>query len=66
MGDFNNFLFFYFFFIFFGGGGGQENECFCGIFLGGHPKTGLGLGVISMHFKVFLKVNVQNGDIFGG
>ena len=28
------------------------------IFLGGHHKIGLDLGVISMHFRVFLKVNV--------
>ena len=25
-----------------------------------------GGGVISMHFKAFLKVNVQNGNIFWG
>ena len=37
----------------------------------GYCKTGLfvcvwGGGVISMHFKAFLKVNVQNGNIFWG
>ena len=36
------------------------------IFLGGHHKIGLYLGVISMHFRVFFKVSVQNGDIFLG
>ena len=36
------------------------------IFLGGHHKIGLYLGVISMHFMVFLKVKVQNGGRFGG
>ena len=35
------------------------------LFLGNH-KIGLVLGVISMYFRVFLKVIVQNGDIFGG
>ena len=34
------------------------------IFLGGHHKIRLYLGVISMHFWVFFKVNVQNGGIF--
>ena len=34
------------------------------IFLGGHDKIGLYLGVISMYFKVFLKVIVQNWDLF--
>ena len=28
---------------------------------GGHHNIGLYLGAISMHFRVFLKVNVQNG-----
>ena len=32
----------------------------------GHHKIGLVSGVNSMHFMVFFKVNVQNGDIFGG
>ena len=32
----------------------------------GHNKIGLVLGAISMHFRVFFKVNVQNWDIFGG
>ena len=36
------------------------------IFLGGHHKIGLYLGVISMHFRVFLKVKVQNGGYFFG
>ena len=30
----------------------------------GHHKTGLFLGAISMHFRVFLKVTVKNGNIF--
>ena len=34
------------------------------IFFWGHPKIGLVLGVISMYFRVFLKVNIQNRDIF--
>ena len=34
------------------------------IFSGGHHKTGLTLGVISMHLGSFLKVNLQNGDNF--
>ena len=45
-----------------GGGGGQKNKYFFflgggdedfGNILGGHHKTGLFLGVISMHFRVF-------------
>ena len=61
-------FFFCFFFVFFGGG--QKNEYFLGmkilwIFLGGHHKTSLYLGVISMHFWVFFKVKVQNGGILG-
>ena len=36
------------------------------IFLGGHHNIRLYLGVISMHFWVFFKVNVQNGGILGG
>ena len=36
------------------------------IFLGGHHKIRLYLGVISMHFWVFFKVKVQNGGILGG
>ena len=49
-------------------GGFQKNDIllgmkFCGYF-GGHHKIGLYLGVISMHFTVFLKVNVQNGGYF--
>ena len=35
------------------------------IFLGGHHKIRLYLGVISMHFWVFFKVKVQNGGILG-
>ena len=40
-------------------------EDFVDSFWGNH-KTGLVLGVISMHFISFLEVNVQNGDIFLG
>ena len=36
------------------------------IFFWGHPKIGLVLGVIFMYFRVFLKVNKQNRDIFLG
>ena len=36
-----------------------------GIFLG-HHKIGLYLGVISMHFRVFSKVKVQNRGYFLG
>ena len=36
------------------------------IFFWGHLKIGLYLGVISMHFNVFLKVKVQNVGIFLG
>ena len=36
------------------------------IFLGGHHKIRLYLGVISMHFWVFFKVKVQNGGYWGG
>ena len=43
----------YFFFFFFWGGGG-----------GGHHSIGIHLGAISMHFRVFFKVNVQNGEYF--
>ena len=42
----------FFFFYFWGGGGG------------GHHNIGLYLGVISMHFRVFFKVKVQNGEYF--
>ena len=31
---------------------------------GGHHNIGLYLGAISMHFRVFFKVNVQNGEYF--
>ena len=34
------------------------------IILGDHHKIRLYLGVISMHFWVFFKVNVQNGFLF--
>ena len=34
------------------------------IFLGGHHKIGLYLGVISIFLGSFLKVKVQIGDIF--
>ena len=36
------------------------------IFFWGHHKIGLYLGVISMHFRVFFKVKVQNGGYFFG
>ena len=49
--------------------GFQKNEYFLGmkilwIFLGDHHNIRLYLGVISMHFWVFFKVNVQNGVFF--
>ena len=34
------------------------------IFLGGHDKIGLVLGVSSMYLGSFLKINVQNENIF--
>ena len=43
----------FFCFFFFGGGGG-------------HHKSGLVLGVISLHFMVFYKVKVQNENVFEG
>ena len=54
----NIFLFLFFF---------QKNEYLLGIkilwiFFGGHHNIGLYLRVISMHFRVFFKVNVQNGE----
>ena len=36
------------------------------IFLGGHHTIRRYLGVISMHFWVFFKVKVQNGEYLGG
>ena len=36
------------------------------ILFGGHHKIGLYLGFIFMHFRVFLKVKVQNGGYFFG
>ena len=42
--------YFFFFFFFLGGGG--------------HHNIGLYLGAISMHFRDFFKVNVQNGKYF--
>ena len=36
------------------------------IFFWGHHKIGLVLGAISMYFRSFLKVNIQNRDIFLG
>ena len=36
------------------------------IFFWGHHKIGLYLGVISMHFRVFFKGNVQNMGYFWG
>ena len=65
-----HYFFLFFIFFFFGGGGGFRNiNIFWGmkifwIFLGGHDKIGLVLGVSSMYFRVFLKVNVQNENIF--
>ena len=55
--NFNVFFFVVFCFFCGGGGGGSKNEYFwvwrfCGYFLG-HHKTGLYLGVIPMHFRVF-------------
>ena len=41
---------FFFFFFFLGGGG--------------HYNIGLYLGIISMHFRVFFKAKVQNGEYF--
>ena len=32
----------------------------------GSSKTGLFVSVISMHFRSFLNVNVQNGIFWGG
>ena len=51
--------------------GFSKNEYFWGYedfvdIFWGHHKIGLYLGVISMHFRVFLKVNVQNGEYFFG
>ena len=50
--------------------GFQKNEYFfcmkiLWIFFGGHHEIGLYFRVISMHIGSFLKVKVQNGDIFG-
>ena len=50
--------------------GFQTNEYFLGmnilwIFLGGHHKMRLYIGVISMHFWVFFKAKVQNGVFLG-
>ena len=60
------FLFFIFFFFGGGGGGGGSRKLwFCGYFWC-HHKTWLVLGVISMYCRSFLKVKVQNGNIFGG
>ena len=39
---------------------------FCGYFLGGHHKIGVYLGVISVHFRVFFTVKVQNGEYYLG
>ena len=56
--------------IFLGGGGvGKKNIFgdmkFLWIFFGGHHRTGLVLGIISMYFRIFFfKVKVQNGNIF--
>ena len=32
----------------------------------GHHKIGPYLEVVFIHFRAFLKVNVQNGDFLGG
>ena len=32
---------------------------------GGHPQIGLVLGVITMFFRVFLKVHINNRDFLG-
>ena len=50
---YEDFVDFFFFFFFWGGGGG-------------HLKIGLYLVVISMHFRVFFKVKVQNRGYFWG
>ena len=36
------------------------------IFFRANHYIGLYLGVISMHFRVFLKIKVQNGGFLGG
>ena len=36
---------------------------FCG-YIFGHYNIGIYLGVISMHFRVFFKVKIQNGEYF--
>ena len=45
-------------------------NCWCmkklWIFLWGHNKIGIFLGLISIHSSDFFIVKVQNGDIFGG
>ena len=46
-----------------GGGGGYED--FADIFMRS-SQNWISLGVISKYFRVFLKVNLQNGDIFWG
>ena len=48
-----------------GGGWGGAGMKILWIFFWGHHKIGLYLGVISMHFMVFLKVNgTEFRDIF--
>ena len=52
-------------------GGFQKNEKIFGYedfvdIFWGHHKIELYLGVISMHFRVFFKVKVQNGGYFFG
>ena len=47
-----------------GGGGGGMNILW--IIFWDHHKTGLYLGVISMHLGSFLNVKVQNGRYFLG
>ena len=69
------FQYFLFIFFFFWGGGGLGRGGFRNIIIFGgmkilwihHCKTGLVLGVISIHFRFFLlKVKVQDGDIIWG
>ena len=45
--------------------GGMKILCFVECFWG-HHKIGIYLEVISMHFRVFLKVRVRNGGCFWG
>ena len=64
------FIYLFFFFFFFLGGGGSEKSIFFGdmkillIFFGGNHKIGLYLGVISMRFRVFCKIQGTECMIF--